>query len=75
MRKIVLIYNNIIKATNPYMFQALTAYCQEYNDCTKQLPDIQAGLVLHYFTLTQLENLHHFSNSCDNFWFNAIWHT
>jgi hypothetical protein len=26
------------------------------------------------FTLTQLENLHHFSNLRDNFRFNAFWH-
>jgi len=37
--------------------------------------DIQAGLILPDFflrdiTLTQLENLHHFSNLHDNFWFN-----
>jgi hypothetical protein len=35
---------------------------------------IQAGLVLHDFALTQLENLHHFSNLCDNFRFNMMWH-
>ena len=28
MHKIVLIYNNIIKATNPYIFQALIAHRQ-----------------------------------------------
>jgi hypothetical protein len=26
------------------------------------------------FALTRLENLHHFSNLCDNFRFNVIWH-
>ena len=41
---------------------------------------IQAGHVLHYlflqdFAVMRLENLHHFSNLCDNFWFNAIWQT
>jgi hypothetical protein len=51
MHKIVLIYNNIIKATNPYIFQALIAHHKEYNNCIKQLPDIQAGLVLRNFTL------------------------
>jgi len=40
---------------------------------------VQAGLILcdlffHSFTLTWLENLHHFSNSQNNFQFNAIWH-
>jgi len=25
------------------------------------------------FALMQLENLHHYSNLCDNVWFNAIW--
>jgi hypothetical protein len=28
---------------------------------------------LRNFTLMQLENLHNFSNLCDNFQFNAIW--
>jgi hypothetical protein len=31
--------------------------------------------VLWDFALTQLENLHNFSNSSDDFRFNAIWHT
>jgi len=40
---------------------------------------VQAGLVLcnfflNDFTLTQSENLHHFSNIHDNFQFNAIWY-
>ena len=40
---------------------------------------IQAGFILHYlflhdFPLLWPENLHHFSNWNDNFWFNAIWH-
>jgi hypothetical protein len=28
---------------------------------------------LHDFALMQFENLHHFLNLCDNFWFNTIW--
>jgi len=40
---------------------------------------VQAGLVLSNFILPNiasmwLENLQHFSNLCDNFWFNVIWH-
>jgi len=35
---------------------------------------MQAGFVLHDFILTRLEILHHFSNLCSNFRFNAIWH-
>jgi hypothetical protein len=35
---------------------------------------IQVVLVLRDFALTWLENLHYFSNLCDNFRFNAIWH-
>jgi hypothetical protein len=39
---------------------------------------IQAGLILrsfllHSFSLTRLENVHHFLNLCYNFWFNVIW--
>jgi hypothetical protein len=42
------------------------------------LRNTQARLILcdsflRDFTLTQLENLHHFLNLRDNFWFNAIW--
>jgi len=40
---------------------------------------VQAGLILcdlffHRFTLTWLENLHHFSNLRNNFQFNDTWH-
>jgi len=40
---------------------------------------LQAGLLLHDFFLTKsdlmwLENLHHSSNLCHNFWFNVVWH-
>jgi hypothetical protein len=40
---------------------------------------VQAGLILHNFFLrdfasTLLENLHHFLNLCDNFWFKEISH-
>jgi len=39
---------------------------------------IQAGLILHSFllhsfSLTRLENVHHFLNLRYNFWFNVIW--
>jgi len=35
---------------------------------------IQAELFLCYLAVTQLENLHHFSNLNNNVRFNAIWH-
>ena len=40
--------------------------------------NVQAGLVvcccfLHDFSLKGFENVHHFSNLCSNFQFNAIW--
>ena len=40
---------------------------------------VQAGIVLfnfflHYFALMRLENLRHFSNLCDIFWLNTVWH-
>jgi hypothetical protein len=43
------------------------------------LHKVQAAPILcvcisHDFALTWLENLHHLSNLCNNFWFNAIWH-
>jgi len=43
------------------------------------MASIQEGLFLwesflHYSTLMQFENLHHFSNSRYNFWFNMILH-
>ena len=46
----------------------------------RALSPIQAGLILRNlftrdFTLTRLENLHHFSNLHNNFWFNVVWHT
>jgi hypothetical protein len=31
-------------------------------------------ILLCNFALMRLENLHHFSDLHDNFWFNAIWH-
>lgn len=39
---------------------------------------VQAGVVLcnfflHDFALIQHENLHHFSNLCDNSWLNTVW--
>ena len=39
---------------------------------------VQAGLclhnlILHDFTLTRFENVHHFLNLSDNVWFNTIW--
>lgn len=39
---------------------------------------VQAGLSLRGFffgdfVFTQLENLHHFSHLCGNFWFNVMW--
>jgi len=45
--------------------------CIKY-DCLKY--NIQEGLFyLCDFTLTQFENLYHFSNLCDNVHFNTIW--
>jgi hypothetical protein len=43
------------------------------------LAPVQAGLILRDFFLCDLalmrhENLHHFSNLRNNFWYNAIWH-
>jgi len=43
--------------------------CIKY-DCLKY--NIQAGLFLRDFALTQLENLHHFSNLCVKVHFNTI---
>ena len=35
---------------------------------------ILSNFILRNFALTWLENLQHFSNLCDNFWFNVMWH-
>jgi len=34
----------------------------------------QAGVILHNFALRRFENLHHFWNLHNNFWFNTTWH-
>jgi hypothetical protein len=54
-------------------------YCSEVHVLLGMQVTIQPGLVLcdfllRSFSLMQLENVHHFSNLCDNFWFNVIWH-
>ena len=35
---------------------------------------VLCSFFLHDFALMRLENLHHVSNLCDNFWLNTIWH-
>jgi hypothetical protein len=41
---------------------------------TLQVVLVLLDFILLDFALTQLENLHHFSNLHDNFRFNTIWH-
>jgi len=54
-----------------YVWYRIKNCCMRSN--TGRSPFIH--LILCNLALTQLENLHHFSNLQDNFWFNAIWHT
>jgi len=43
--------NNIIKATNSYMFQAFLAPFRKYNICTKRLLDVLHSLMMVAFML------------------------
>ena len=45
-----------------------------YSNFTVQAGPILCGFFMCDFALMQLENLHHFLNLCDHFWFNMIWH-
>ena len=59
-------------------------FCLHFEFCysnrfSPSLGIVQAGFFFHEFflydfALMHLENSLHFSNLCDNFWFNAIWH-
>ena len=49
-------------------------HCVILSECVCVCMYILAGPILHNFALIKLENLHHFSNLCYNFWFNTIWY-
>jgi len=45
-----------------------------YSDFTVRTGLILCDFFMYNFALIHLENLHHFLNLCNDFWFNMIWY-